>query len=49
MEMKVTYTNGDTAVVTGVRDGENVSYYYNGELVSETTISQLEELSASKA
>lgn len=47
--MHVTYNNGDKAMVMGVRDGENVSYYYNGELVAETTLSQLEELAATKA
>lgn len=49
VEMEVTYNNGDKAVVTGVRDGEKVSYYYNGELVSETTISQLEAFAATEA
>ncbi|GAM55779.1 ABC-type multidrug transport system [Vibrio ishigakensis] len=49
IQMNITYNNGDKAVVTGVRDGDNVSYYYNGELVSETTIGQLEEMQATKA
>lgn len=49
IEMHVTYNNGDKAVVTGVRDGENVSYYYNGELVAETTLGQLQDMQATKA
>ncbi|WP_261817069.1 DUF3332 domain-containing protein [Vibrio gallicus] len=43
VQMNITYNNGDTAVVTGVRDGEKVSYYYDGELVSETTMGQLQD------
>ncbi|ANO33524.1 DUF3332 family protein [Vibrio breoganii] len=49
IQMNVTYNNGDKALIMGVRDGEKVSYYYNGELMSETTLSQLEELAATKA
>ena len=49
IQMDITYTNGDKAVIMGMRDGENVSYYFDGQLVSQTTISQLEEFAASKA
>ncbi|MEZ9710697.1 DUF3332 family protein [Vibrio breoganii] len=49
IEMHVTYNNGDKSVVTGVRDGENVNYYVDGELVSQTTMTQLETLASEKA
>jgi hypothetical protein len=49
IQMDITYTNGDKAVLMGMRDGENVNYYIDGQLVSQTTISQLEEFAASKA
>ncbi|MGF1695140.1 DUF3332 domain-containing protein [Vibrio lamellibrachiae] len=49
IQMDITYNNGDTGVLTGVRDGENVAYYIDGDLVSQTTMSQLEALQAEKA
>ncbi|MEZ8824442.1 DUF3332 family protein [Vibrio amylolyticus] len=49
IQMDITYNNGDTGVLTGVRTGEEVSYYIDGELVSQTTMSQLETLQAEKA
>ncbi len=49
IEMEITYNNGDKGTLTGVRDGENISYYMDGELVSQTTISQLEALQAEQA
>ncbi|WP_117235093.1 DUF3332 family protein [Vibrio maerlii] len=49
IEMEITYNNGDKGTLHGVRDGENVSYYMDGELVSQTTISQLETLQAEQA
>ena len=33
----------------GVRDGDKVSYYMDGALVSETSIQALEQLAAEKA
>ncbi|WP_261815808.1 DUF3332 domain-containing protein [Vibrio gallicus] len=44
IQMNITYNTGEKAIVTGIRDGENVSYYYNGELMSQTTITQLEAM-----
>ncbi|MGF1719170.1 DUF3332 domain-containing protein [Vibrio kyushuensis] len=49
IQMDITYNNGDTGILTGVRDGENVAYYIDGELVSQTTMSQLESLQAEQA
>lgn len=49
IQFDLTYNNGDKAVLMGVRNGEIISYYYNGELVSQTTLSQLQELAETKA
>ncbi|MCK6263525.1 DUF3332 domain-containing protein [Vibrio sp. ZSDE26] len=49
IQMDITYNNGDTGVLTGVRNGEDVSYFIDGQLVSQTTMGQLEALQAEKA
>ncbi|CAH0525795.1 DUF3332 family protein [Vibrio hippocampi] len=41
VEMEITYTNGETATLTGIRDGESVSYYLNGEWVAQTSMTEL--------
>ncbi len=47
--MDITYNDGQKAVLTGIRDGDKVSYYMDGTLVSETSIQALEQLAAEKA
>ncbi|OCH15322.1 hypothetical protein A6E05_18815 [Aliivibrio sp. 1S165] len=47
IQMDITYNTGETAILRGVRDGENVSYYIDDELISQTTIAQLESLQQS--
>ncbi|MFQ0977982.1 DUF3332 family protein [Vibrio campbellii] len=42
VQMHIVYDNGTTATLTGIKDGEQVRYYMDGELVSETSISALE-------
>ena len=49
IRMDITYNDGQKAVLTGVRDGDKVSYYMDGTLVSETSIQALEQLAAEKA
>lgn len=44
IQMDIVYNTGESATLTGIREGEEVSYYMNGELVSQTTISELEAL-----
>lgn len=44
IQMDIVYNNGDTGILTGVRDGEKVNYYIDDELISQTTISQLKTL-----
>ncbi|MDK9740173.1 DUF3332 family protein [Vibrio sp. D404a] len=48
IRMDITYNDGEKAVLMGVRDGDNVSYYLDGALVSETSIQALEQLAAEK-
>ncbi|MGF1801141.1 DUF3332 domain-containing protein [Vibrio gigantis] len=49
IRMDITYNDGQKAVLMGVRDGDKVSYYMDGTLVSETSIQALEQLAADKA
>jgi len=49
IRMDITYNDGQKAVLMGVRDGDKVSYYMDGTLVSETSIQALEQLAAEKA
>lgn len=49
IQMDIVYNNGDTATLTGVKDGEQISYYMDGELVSQTTISELEAASSAQS
>ncbi len=49
IQMDIVYNNGEKAVLTGVREGKSVSYYIDGQLITTTTITQLEELVATKA
>ena len=42
IQMHIVYGNGTKATLTGIKDGEEVRYYMDGELVSETSISALE-------
>ncbi|MFA0070503.1 hypothetical protein AB4344_22190, partial [Vibrio breoganii] len=49
IRMDITYNDGQKSVLLGVRDGDKVSYYMDGALVSETSIQALEQLAAEKA
>ncbi|OBT15563.1 hypothetical protein A9264_12920 [Vibrio sp. UCD-FRSSP16_10] len=49
IQMHVTYNNGEKALVTGIKDDENVSYYIDDKLIAQTTIGQLEELANQQA
>lgn len=49
IEMNIVYTNGDKARLTGIKDGENISYFMDGELVSQTTMAQLHSLQKEQA
>lgn len=49
IQMDIVYNTGESATLTGIKEGQEVSYYMNGELVSQTTISELEALKNGKA
>lgn len=44
IQMDIVYNNGETATLTGIKNGEQISYYMDGELVSNTTLSELERV-----
>lgn len=43
IEMEVTYVDGTSSTVTGVKEGVNVKYFVDGEFVSETSVEALSE------
>ncbi|CDT65308.1 conserved hypothetical protein [Vibrio coralliirubri] len=43
IEMEVTYVDGTSSTVTGVKEGANVKYFVDGEFVSETSVEALSE------
>ncbi|ASU23302.1 hypothetical protein CCZ37_12195 [Vibrio qinghaiensis] len=42
IQMNITYNNGEKATLIGVRNDNDVSYYLDGELVTQTSIEELE-------
>ncbi len=42
VEFHIVYTNGEKAVLRGIKSGSIVTFYMDGELVSTTTIAALE-------
>ncbi|AJR08817.1 DUF3332 domain-containing protein [Photobacterium gaetbulicola] len=46
VKMHIVYNNGETAVLEGFKNGENVSYYMDGKLVAQTTIAKLAALNS---
>ncbi|KAA8598078.1 hypothetical protein F0259_16825 [Vibrio cyclitrophicus] len=49
VQMDIVYTSGETGTLTGIKDGQNVSYYMDGQLVSQTTIEKLEKIQGTEA
>ncbi|PMH41133.1 hypothetical protein BCU68_05475 [Vibrio sp. 10N.286.49.B3] len=49
IQMDITYNTGEKALLVGIKDGEVVQYFIDGELVTTTTMSQLKEFSAQRA
>lgn len=48
-EMHIVYHSGDSAVLKGIKDGNQVSFYMDGEQVSTTSMAKLESLINQKA
>jgi hypothetical protein len=42
IQMDFTYNSGEKATLVGIKSGEEVSYYLDGELISQTSLSELE-------
>lgn len=49
IQMDITYNNGERATLIGVKEGEKVSYFIDGELVAETSLQELEDYLATQA
>jgi len=49
IQMDITYQSGERATLIGVRDGEMVTYFIDGEVVAQTSIDELESYAASRA
>ena len=49
IQMDITYQSGERATLIGVRDGEMVTYFIDGEVVAQTSIDELENYAASRA
>ncbi|WNW07773.1 DUF3332 domain-containing protein [Vibrio alginolyticus] len=41
VQMDITYSNGEKATLMGVRDGEFVTYYIDGEVAAQTSMDEL--------
>lgn len=42
IQMNITYNNGEKATLLGMRNGNDVAYYLDGELVTQTSMEELE-------
>lgn len=49
IQMDITYQSGERATLIGVRDGEMVTYFIDGEVVAQTSIDELESYAATRA
>ncbi|MCG9698428.1 DUF3332 family protein [Shewanella sp. Isolate11] len=41
LKMDITYSNGETATLVGVRTGDNIAYYLDGQTISQTSMTEL--------
>lgn len=49
IQMDITYQSGERATLIGVRDGEMVTYFIDGEVVAQTSMEELESYAATRA
>lgn len=49
IQMDITYQSGERATLIGVRDGEMVTYFIDGEVAAQTSIDELESYAATRA
>ena len=46
VEVKLVYSDGSSAVLHGIKAGDRVRYFMDGDLVADTTLQQLEAFAA---
>ncbi|AAO08863.1 DUF3332 domain-containing protein [Vibrio vulnificus] len=49
VQMDITYNNGEKAILTGVREGDFVTYYIDGEVVAQTSMDELAAYAQNRA
>ncbi|EIO3978872.1 DUF3332 domain-containing protein [Vibrio vulnificus] len=49
VQMDITYNNGEKATLTGVREGDFVIYYIDGEVVAQTSMDELAAYAQNRA
>ncbi|ASM95720.1 DUF3332 domain-containing protein [Vibrio vulnificus] len=49
VQMDITYNNGEKATLTGVREGDFVTYYIDGEVVAQTSMDELATYAQNRA
>lgn len=49
LQMDITYNNGEKATLTGIREGELVTYYIDGEVVAQTSMDELAAYAQNRA
>ncbi|GAL11366.1 ABC-type multidrug transport system ATPase and permease component [Vibrio astriarenae] len=42
LQMDITYNNGETATLVGVKQGDDVTFFLDGEAIAQTSIQELE-------
>lgn len=49
VQMDITYNNGEKATLMGVREGDFVTYYIDGEVVAKTSMDELAAYAQTRA
>ncbi|MGF1685198.1 DUF3332 domain-containing protein [Photobacterium japonica] len=49
LEMNVSYTNGETAVLRGEKAGDNVNFYLDGEFITAVSVDELSQYARNQA
>lgn len=49
LDFNIVYSNGETAVLRGEKEGEMIQFYMDGDFVTTVSLTELEEYAATKA
>ncbi len=49
LDFEIVYTNGESVTLRGEKDGDMVSFYLDGTLITKASMTELQEFSAPKA